>query len=98
MKNMTKDQRRAVKIVNGPKKAKRFGDARDNPDFSGQRSTMPARQRPGKTYVGGRPLRRAHARLASAQKGILECRAAAGKGGKQGKSDSALKMPGAMHP
>lgn len=49
------------------KNNKRFGDERDNQDYRGSKSTMPARQRDGKTYPGGRSLRRAYARLRSAQ-------------------------------
>ena len=99
MKMFNRDhfQKKLAKLVNTPK-ARRFGDARDNPDFSGSRSTMPARQRAGQTYAGGRHLRRALKRLESNRKGILEARAIAGKDGKVMKSDMALRMPGAMHP
>ncbi len=46
-------------------KNKRFGDARDN--MAKPPCTMPARQRDGKPYVGGRSLRRAFRRLKSRQ-------------------------------
>jgi hypothetical protein len=62
------------------KKKKRFGDARDS--MEKPPCTMPARQRAGKEYMGGRPLRRAMARLKSRQSGV------------QGTPER--KMPGAM--
>jgi len=70
------------------KNIKKFGDARDNADYRGQKSTMPARQRDGKPYAGGRPLRRAMRRLKSAQALHTNNKASA----------SEQKMPGAMRP
>lgn len=52
---------KATKTINTKKK---FGDARDNTDWTGPRSTMPARTRPGATYPGGRAARRKSAQLA----------------------------------
>ena len=93
MKNFDrKEAKKIAKIMAAPK-PKQFGDARDKPDYSGNRSTMPPRTREGKTHPGGRRMRRALARLESNRKGILACRAAA-----KNKSDTALKMPGAIHP
>lgn len=101
MKNYDrKEARKIAKIMKGPSKTKIYGDSRDliYAEKGHVPCTMPARQRPGKTYAGGRALRRAQARLASSQKGTLEARAAAGKAGKQSKGENALQMPGAMRP
>lgn len=46
----------------------KYGDARDNEDFKGPRSTMPPRQRDGKEFPGGRHLCRAKRKLAVRQK------------------------------
>lgn len=53
------------------KNVKRFGDARDNADFKGKRSTMPPRTREGKEFAGGRSLRRAKKNLSMAQKAYV---------------------------
>lgn len=90
-------QKKFAKLVKAPK-VRKFGDARDKPDYGRARCTMPPRQRPGKTYPGGRRLRRALTRLESNRKGTLIAREAAGKGGKVSRSEQALKMPGAMNP
>lgn len=50
-----------------PLKTKKFGDARDRGDYKGQRSTMPPRQRDGKTYAGGKRLRKAMQNLGARQ-------------------------------
>lgn len=68
------------------KQKKRFGDARD--EMARPPCTMPARQRDGKPYAGGRALRRAMRRLKSAQALHANNKASA----------SEQKMPGAMHP
>lgn len=88
-----------AKIVKAPK-PKIYGDARDaiRADKGHVPCTMPPRQRTGKTYPGGRKMRRALARLESSRKGTLEARAIAGKGGKVNRSEQALQMPGAMNP
>jgi hypothetical protein len=90
-------KKKLAKLVKAPK-IKKYGDARDNPDYSRARCTMPPRTRDGKTHPGGRRLRRALARLESNRKGILECRAVSSKAGGKTKGDTALKMPGAMNP
>lgn len=46
---------------------KKFGDARDQKDYKGSRSTMPARQRDGQVHAGGRAKRRAMRRLGQRQ-------------------------------
>lgn len=77
-----------AKIVKAPK-VRLFGDSRDT---TGSKPTMPARQRPGQTYAGGKKLRRALRRLAASQAGSIACQKASKKGA------SAYKMPGAMNP
>ena len=88
-----------AKIVKAPK-PKVYGDERDFllAEKGKVNCTMPPRTRPGKTYPGGRRMRRALARLDISRKMTELCRQAAGKGGKQSKSDAALQMPGAMNP
>ena len=50
-----------------PLKTKKFGDARDRGDYTGQRSTMPPRERDGATYAGSKRLRKALTRLGARQ-------------------------------
>lgn len=73
------------------KNIKKFGDARDNADYRGSKSTMPARQREGHDYQGGRALRRAMRRLKSNQASV------AGTGTNKIGTPS-YTAPGAMRP
>jgi hypothetical protein len=63
---------------NTPLKTKKFGDARDRGDYSAKRSTMPARQRDGQTYAGGKRLRKAMKRLGARQNEFAGMRDASG--------------------
>lgn len=81
-----KEAKKIAKIVKQAPRKKIYGDVRDLilSEKGSVPCTMPARQRPGKTYAGGRALRRAQARLAVAQKGVT--------------NQAGRKMPGAMRP
>lgn len=72
-------------------KPTKFGDARDNPEWTGPRSTMPARQRSGQTYPGGRSLRRAFKRLNSSK-------GSSAGAGKAKVGQAGYTTPGAMRP
>jgi hypothetical protein len=51
---------------------KKYGDARDNKDYKGSRSTMLPRHREGQAIAGGRELRRRSKALTTLQKNFVK--------------------------